>query len=639
MNTPNSNGNDSGTNTLDTSLDSVIAGNSAPPDPVSVQPSITTEQSVNTGNTEIGSTPNPAPETTTTPWQNVTTISDVTNEKPLMEIDQTKNTNNIETTPFITVPAVENSTPVINIPEPTNTPLVNPIQAQISQPPTLNTDVPTKKGIPTVLKIVTIVVLVLIFLATLSVVVFGAKYLKENHVPLVSGLTETILLSEGEQFSSRVEYLMDLGVYKGLTMKDSPFKPDFDPEEIKPIGADKIIEEIENAEQINYDMTFTLNYELKESLQPVLGVKDPGELNEDSITKFLSSKEGTIKFSSQDSIQFNNQDRARNITNLEFEVPGVNLNTGFETRIIDNLIYFNLDRFPRNDYVDVEKIEGKWLLLDSETIVDELGLEEGYAPTSTTTPISLFNEFYGLESQEIKKEDYDKMVQFINSSAVQNSIVRSFDEKVSDTDARCFVMSFTQQNIYNMLKEAGKLFDENYNEQDFEYILDSDFPFNKSELTLCFAKLESYPIRVAYDFEIIESGNKLKGLFDFKVLGMKMINPIEKPNDAVNFTIEDMEGLVNQDILNNYYRPVPSIEERSDLMVPEENVFDETSSDTDNDTTEGFYNKGNVCEYLSFYNMCELCTSESPDCQTCLDAYNGMLDGMSMSDELTDKCL
>jgi hypothetical protein len=637
MNTPNTN--DSDPNSPDTSLDSVIAGNSTPPEPVAVQPSITTAEPVNIGHTETENSLNPSPETTLTPWQNVSTTSDVTNENPSNGIDPTLNTTSTGTTPLTPVPVVENTTPVTNIPNPTNTPLVNPIPVQIPQPPIVTPEVPTKKGIPSALKIGMIVALIFVVLSIVSVVAYGAKYLKENHVPLVSGLTESILLSDGEQFSSRAVYLMDLGVYKALTMEDSPFKTDFDPEEIKPIGADKIIEEIENAEQINYDMTFTLNYELKDPLQPVLGIKDPGELNEDTITKLLSSKEGTIKFSSQDSIQFNNQDRARNITNLEFEVPGVNLNTGFETRVIDGLIYFNLDRFPRNDYVDVEKIEGTWLLLDPETIVDELGLEEGNTPTSVTSPTNLFYEYYGIEGEEIKKEDYDKVTQLINSSAVQNSIVRSFDEKVSDTNARCYVMSLTEQNIFNIVKEAGKIFDENYNEQDYDYMKDSQFPFTKSELTLCFAKLESYPIKVVYDFEFLENGNKLNGLLEFKVLGMKMVNPIEKPNDAVNFTIEDMEGLVNQDILNNYYRPVPSIEERSDLMVPEENVFDETSSDTDNDTTEGFYNKGNVCEYLSFYNMCELCTAESPDCQTCLDAYNGMLDGLSMSDELTDKCL
>lgn len=599
MNTSNPYGSAQSTNNPDPSQDPGLPQNSNNPiqqeppmvsnpeltNPVS-DPAVPTYVTVNNTSSPVqnNSTLNPSVETQ--PIQQPAPIQDLNNAQVINPVENSIPQNNLQAT---------------NVVGTTNTPVANPDVNNLPPLPTSTTVVDPKKGLPKLLKILIFVVLIIFVLTTLSVVVFGISYLKDKHVPLVSGFTETILLSEGEQFSSRMEYLFDLGMYKALTAENSPFKPDFNPEEIKPLGADKIIEEVENAQQINYETSFSMKYSLAQPLQPVLGIKDPGEISDDSISKILSSREGNINFSSQDSIQFNNQDRARNITNIEFEVPGVNLNTGFETRIIDNLIFFNLDRFPRNEYVKVEEIEGRWLMFDPESLVEDLGLEEGQATTTPTNPLNVFNTFSGMEQEELKKEDYDKIVQLINSSAVQNSITSSYDEKVSETNARCFVMALTQNNIYNIYKQAGRLFDNNYDEDDYQFVLDSDFPFSKSDLTLCFAKLESYPVKISYEFILDDESGNLEGIFEFKMTGMEMVTPIEKPTDSTTFTLEDFEELINEDI---YATPEPMLYD-VDYDFDDDasnNIFD----DLDDNSTEGFYTKSNVCEYLSFYSVCDL---------------------------------
>lgn len=624
MNTPNPYGSAQSTNDPDPSQDPMLSQNSN--NPIPQEPPMVSNSGLTNPVSDTAVPTYVTVNDTSTPVQNNPTQNPPVGTQPLQQPAPIQNLNMAQV-----VNPIENSNPqnnlqATNVVRTTNTPVANPDVNNLPPLPTSTTVVDPKKGLPKILKILIFVVLIIFVLTTLSVVVFGISYLKDNHVPLVSGFTETILLSEGEQFSSRMEYLFDLGMYKALTAENSPFKPDFNPEEIKPLGADKIIEEVENAEQINYETSFSMKYSLAQPLQPVLGIKDPGEISDDSISKILSSREGNINFSSQDSIQFNNQDRARNITNIEFEVPGVNLNTGFETRIIDNLIFFNLDRFPRNDYVKVEEIEGRWLMFDPESLVDDLGLEEGQATTTPTNPLNVFNTFSGMEQEELKKEDYDKIVQLINSSAVQNSITSSHDEKVSETNARCFVMSLTQNNIYNIYKQAGRLFDNNYDEDDYQFVLDSDFPFSKSDLTLCFAKLESYPVKISYEFTLDDDNGNLEGVFEFKMTGMEMITPIEKPNDPTTFTLEDFEELINEEI---YATPEP-------MLYDVDYDFD----DLDDDSTEGFYTKSNVCEYLSFYSVCDLCTINSPDCQPCLDKYNDLIEnGTPMTTEERDTCL
>jgi hypothetical protein len=633
MNTPNPYGSAQSTDNPDPSQDPGLSQNSN--NPIPQEPPMVSNPELTNPISDQAVPTYVAVNDTTSPVQNNSTLNPPVEAQPIQQPTPIQNSNNAQV-----INPVENSIPqnnlqAINVVGTTNTPVANPDVNNLPPLPTSTTVVDPKKGLPKIIKILIFVVLIIFVLTTLSVVVFGINYLKENHVPLVSGFTETVLLSEGEQFSSRMEYLFDLAMYKALTAENSPFKPDFNPEEIKPLGADKIIEEVENAQQINYETSFSMRYSLAQPLQPVLGIKDPGEISDDSISKILSSREGNINFSSQDSIQFNNQDRARNITNIEFEVPGVNLNTGFETRIIDNLIFFNLDRFPRNDYVKVEEIEGRWLMFDPESLVDDLGLEEGQATTTPTNPLNVFNTFSGMEQEELKKEDYVKIVQLINSSAVQNSITSSYDEKVSETNARCFVMALTQNNIYNIYKQAGRLFDNNYDEDDYQFVLDSDFPFSKSDLTLCFAKLESYPVKVSYEFTLDDESGNLEGVFEFKMTGMEMVTPIEKPTDSTTFTLEDFEELINEDI---YATPEPMLYD-VDYDFDDDasnNIFD----DLDDNSTEGFYTKSNVCEYLSFYWVCDLCTINSPDCQTCLDKYNDLIEnGTPMTLEERDTCL
>lgn len=632
MNTSNPYSSAQGTTDNDSPQDSTLSENPSSSNPTN--PQMTSSPNLTNPMQNSNVITNTSPAEVNNPIQNDSLRNPIVEQQVNSQQYPVQNTYNEQTVNPTIESAPQDNTQDANSNTPINSSLNSPVISEPQQTTGPITEVPQKKGLPKFIKILIIVVLVFVLLATLSVAVFGAMYLKENHVPMVSGLTETVLLTEGEQFSSRMEYLFDLGMYKALTAKNTPFKPDFNPEEIKPIGADKIIEEVENAEQINYDTSLSLKYNLAQPLQPVLGIKDPGEITEDSISKILSSREGTISFSSQDSIQFNNQDRARNITNVEFEVPGVNLNTGFETRIIDKLIYINLDRFPRNDYVKVEEIEGKWLMIDPKSYIGDLGLEENSYQTNPTDPSNLFNSFYGMDKEELKKEDYNKMIQLINSSAVQNSITESFNEKVSETNARCFVMSLTQQNVYNIAKETAKLFDENYDESDFDDILESDYPFTKSDLTLCFAKMESYPIKLAFDFELEDNESTVAGVFEFKMTGMKMVSPIEKPNDATNFTIEDLEGLINQ---NSFSTPDSMLTDFDDEFV--EIPSSEGDDDESNYLAEDFYNKSNVCEYLGIYKVCDLCTNDSPSCQTCLDSFNDELDnGYPMSEDMRSLC-
>lgn len=494
--------------------------------------------------------------------------------------------------------------------------------------PSPETNPPTelkKSGRQKILKFGILVILIILVLSSVAGVVFGAVYLKDNHVPVISGLTESVLLSDGEQFSSRMEYLFNLSAYKALTIENTPFEPDFDPQDIKPVGADKMIDEFENAEQVNFETNLTISYKLADSLRPVLGIKDPGEINEDTINKILASREGKITYSSQDSVQFNNENKARNITNLEFEVPGVNLNTGFESRVIEESIYLYLDRFPRNDYIKVEEIAGKWLLFDFQDLARDAGID-----ANIYNPDELYKELSNQEKEEVKKEDYDKLIQLINSSAVQNTVTSSFDEKVAETNARCYVMSINEDNIFNIYNEAGRLFDENYNEEDYKQMLNlGDYPFEKSDLTLCFAKLESYPVKVAFDFDYNEGGNNMQGKFEFKITGMKMVTPIEIPENPSTFTNEDLQELINEDIFGNSFTPL-------------DNNFDDNDFDYEPEqiTIDAFYNKENVCEYLEFYNVCNLCRNDSPECQPCLDDYNELINnGTSMSEARRETCL
>ena len=79
-------------------------------------------------------------------------------------------------------------------------------------------------------------------------------------------------------------------------------------------------------------------------------------------------------------------------------------------------------------------------------------------------------------------------------------------------------------------------------------------------------------MKVAFDFEFEEYENTVEGLFEFKMTGMKMVTPVEKPADARTFTLKDLEGLVKQP---NYITE-PSLRE----IELEDDLYDDSVSYT-----------------------------------------------------------
>lgn len=480
-------------------------------------------------------------------------------------------------------------------------------QGSIASPPPPEA---AKKRFP-LLKVVLLVLILLFLIIIIASLVFLSRFLKENYVPGVSGYTEKLLLSEGEQFALRNESLYKSFIYSSLTTEDSAlsFKSDIDPSTIKPFMGDQISEELNNIKKLDYDSTFSIEYRLEKSIKEtyesfrygstgnpnfVLGAVDPGEVNEQTINDILNSSTGKLNINSRSSIDFSDKENQKNqsTTELVFNANNVNLNTQFELKLLEDNLYFYLDRFPRNEYFKPELIAGKWISAEGDEYSSARLSMVPYNPAVLTNSELEFNQ-----------KEYEIFLNLLNSDAVKNTITSSYDERVGEYNARCYVMNLTAQNIDNIYRESARLYGTAYDRAISEQLLNGDVDLEKFELHLCYSKSSNIPVKVHVPLVIsIPDIGTLELVSDLRVLSINSTAQISAPTDSTNF--EDIDWSEVFMSLHPTTPPVPT--NRTSLPS----------------TINGLYNKGNICSLLPGSVTCTSCTNNSSDCESCLYYLN-----------------
>lgn len=469
------------------------------------------------------------------------------------------------------------------------------------------------------IKIIILAIIFVFFASIACLIAFGLGYLQNNYVPVISGFTEDLILSDGEQFSLRTKYLIDTGTYQLLTKHGKYFDSDIVPDKIKPIGADKIIEEIENIEDIRYKVSAEAKYDLQEPvLESVLGITDPGELNEDTINKIISSDEGTIKAYSENYLELKDDQNAENQIEIDFQVPDVHLNTLLQLKKVAEDLYVNINRFPENQYFKTEMIVGKWLKATTKEILsDGQTTQEVYSsllPFSSIDEPTIDELLEGENKIKLSQEDYDKFLAILESDAFKNIISDSYDEKVANADAACYILTINRNNFINLLVEIGK----NYPDSDMpdkEELEDeiTDWPFSKFDIHICLAKMVTYPVKVKTELIWDYEGTKLEWAMDVELLATNQDTKVTPPEQYTNISDLDWD-----EITNSY-----GIEPTEVVTITEPNSYD-------------FYTSQNICTYDYYPKGCMLCRTNSLDCALCLDIYNGNIS--NIDEEAANKC-
>lgn len=601
----------------------------SPTEPSPLPPANETPQSDELGeNTSPPfSTDNQTPTQGYPPHEPQSNVNSVDYQTPVASSNTTEQTSsesheNFESKP-VTQPLAQNPVQPAPIVTPANNTQTNQTHVANTVPPTTQMPVmptpsdpgltpPTttpKKGFPVVKILILFSVLVILILSC-SALFLLSRFLKENFVPGVSGYTEDLLLSDGEQFALRSETLYRGLLYHTLTEENSnlQMRSNIEPDSVKPFLADRMSEEINKIKKIDYDANISVRYDLHQSIKDsvenlmsggtgdsnfVLGATDPGNFDEQTMTKVLESSEGHLSLYTKGSLDMVDEVNQKSSTNTEikFESQEVNLNTQFEARYVDDKLFFNLDRFPRNEYLNFDEILQKWIRFGDE--------EESLS--------SLINSGvpFAAESEDIEfnQDDHAILIQLLNSDAVKNSISQSYPEKTGDFDTNCYVLNLTTQNIDNILREYARLSGEDYTEEMRDEIYE-ELDIEKFELHLCFSNSTNIPVKiqevVAFNFPEV---GRVEILFNFRMLSTNPQTAIEAPEQSVNYEDVDWDAITEN--LLPTTSPV--------LDVPQE---------PDNNFSTGFYKRDNICTILPNSAVCNSCRDGQFNCELCLYYLN-----------------
>jgi len=403
-----------------------------------------------------------------------------------------------------------------------------------------------------------------------------------------------------------------------LTKHGKYFRSDIVPDKIKPIGADKIVEEIGDIEDVNYKISAEAKFDFKEPLlESVLGATDPGEINDDTIDKILSSKEGTIKISLENYIEFKNNRNAQNQVEIDLQVPGVNLNTLLEFKKVAKDLYLNINRFPKTSYFRTEMVVGKWL----KTNIDEL-MPQGQFAREAYSQFFPFSSVSESETDELPEEskinlsqkDYNKILRLLGSDAFKNSVSESYAEKIAGEDAKCYVFTINKNNYTNLLAEISEEFFEDnvYTRVQLDEII-TDWPYTKFDIHLCLGKMITYPLKFKIDMNWVYDGTKIVFVMDEALLAIDPDSEVAPPKSYTNFSDLDWENI-----------------QTSKKIAP---IYVE---DTEKSTSSGALTSENICRFDYYPKGCMLCRTDPEDCKVCLDLYNG--NTTNFNEEIYNKC-
>ena len=545
-------------------------------------------------------------------------------EKPVTEVKQPE-TNEVPQTN-------ENVTPMAQpiTAEKVTEPVV-PVQENVPPPPPKEPEKPAqnlpplpdepenqekKSGSSILPKIILFLGAFLLFFCGILTIA-GVFFLRGRHVPFLSGMTEDLYLSDSEQFSMRTEYLADTLLYNLMNDENVTLKTDIDPESVKQIGAEQISDKVKEAPGVEYDSTLVVNYNLP---TPILGAIDPGELDGEAITKILESTSGEVTIHTSQSHNLEEENNNSGMTEITFEVPGVNLSTKFENKFVGENFYFFLERFPINEYFDVSMISGQWIKFPINDFTSEDVLSD---PIADSLIASLFG-FSGMmvpseiEQEievEINQKEYDQFKAVIKSEAFGNLITSSYKETVGTTDTKCYVMSITKENLIALGEEMQVHIPE-LEDSDIDSLRDEEWPLSKLDIHICFAKLESFPVKLKLEVKDIENTFDIE--YTLQLLGLELNDPITEPSESVDYDSIDWDEVFNGLISGTAYQSY------SDPMTV--------------DYGDDLYTPDNVCDYYPDTDLCTYCKTGQGKCYSCVNALNAQFDGIQMTIEQIDAC-
>lgn len=477
----------------------------------------------------------------------------------------------------------------------------------------------SKKHFPILLALVVFSIIVVILLSCV-VFVFLAQFLKENFVPGVSGYTEDFLLSDGEQFSLRTETFYRGALYHLLQGESNSvtLKSNIDPETVKPFLADRMSDELNKIEKVNYETSLTMSYELEKPLDyyssslsqaevdpitHVLGAVNAGAVDDESISSLMKSKTGELYLTSKGSIDTSQRANTRSSTETEatFKSGDVNLSTMLETRFVDNYLYVNLDRFPRNEYFEPEPILKKWIkFTDITTLTNGV-----YDPVQDLYDTS--NNF------DFNNDEHDKLVKLLRSDVFKNTITSSYSDVVGEVATSCYIMDIRQESINRILREVSIIEGQTSGFDEHSLDLSSYFGIEtvKFDLHVCFTDSSNIPIKIKEDVKLsIEDFGTLDIVLDAKITSVDQSAEIEAPTQSINHDNVDWEQMFNLSELDGFSEPTSP-----------ESYY------------EDYYTKDNVCEVLPDTMVCSACKNNQDSCATCLGYLNKGIDMENMTEQ------
>jgi hypothetical protein len=338
--------------------------------------------------------------------------------------------------PQSTQPQSYSSVPSQPVYQPSST--LPPLPA-VEQPVIQNQQKPKKK----LLSMVNFLLLSLLVLVLVGGVTTGATYLTNNFVPGVSPLVEDIYHSPADQFTLRMNKVIELvTIGSAVTLQDAgyPVKTDFTAEEIS------LYRSTLGALSKDYHYKVTLNSDINTKAandQNVLGATTAGGAANEAFFRALSTSPW-ITIAANAEGNSNTTDSKNPKASVQGQVVVTagteRASIKAESRTLDSAAYIKVIHYPENPYFDLTTILNTWVKITFPK------------PTESNT-IGMTNT----KPTIIDKKIATDAKAYLRLPTVKKNIKLASADIINNVAAKCYSLTLSETDQKQLIKESFEL--------------------------------------------------------------------------------------------------------------------------------------------------------------------------------------